>query len=251
MSVRVMTAVFERYPNGGGEMLLALALADHAHDDGTRIFPYIKSLAEKTRQSTRSVQYQLRKMEESGWLILVNAGNGGRNQPNEYQINSDWLKGAEIAPLKKGANDDTKGCNPQQERVQSTTERVQPIAPAYNHHEPSDNHKEPSLPKDPVKDGFERFWLVYPKKRGRQEAEKAWKKVKPIEYDEVIAAVAIHRACKEWIKDGGQFIPHPASWLNGRRWEDEVEGNSKSGATKHGNFDKQNYGSGIGADGSF
>ena len=36
MSVKVMTAVFERYPVGGGEMLLALALADHASDDGTR-----------------------------------------------------------------------------------------------------------------------------------------------------------------------------------------------------------------------
>lgn len=50
MSVRVMTAVFDRYPNGGGEMLTALALADHASDDGTRVFPGIKALAEKTRQ---------------------------------------------------------------------------------------------------------------------------------------------------------------------------------------------------------
>jgi len=30
--------VFEHHPNGGGEMLLALALANHAHDDGTHIF---------------------------------------------------------------------------------------------------------------------------------------------------------------------------------------------------------------------
>ncbi|MGO3892439.1 MAG: helix-turn-helix domain-containing protein [Paenalcaligenes sp.] len=125
MSVEVMTAVFKRYPNGGGEMLLALALADHAHDDGTKVFPFVKSLADKTRQSVRSVQYQLRKMEECGWLILVNAGNGGRGQPNEYRINPDWIKGAEIAPIKrvqsetekganddaKGASDDTKGCN--------------------------------------------------------------------------------------------------------------------------------------------
>jgi len=70
--------VFDRYPNGGGEMLLALALADHAHDDGTHIFPSIARLAEKTRQSERSVQYQLRRMEQSGWLVLVNAGIGGR-----------------------------------------------------------------------------------------------------------------------------------------------------------------------------
>lgn len=144
MSVKVMNAVFDRYPNGGGEMLLALALADHASDDGTRVFPSVAALAEKTRQSERSVQYQLRRMEESGWLILVGVGNGGRSMSREYRISLDWIKGAEIAPFQKGANDDekgaeiapfkpekgaihdTKGCNPRQERVQH-------VAPANNH----------------------------------------------------------------------------------------------------------------------
>ena len=134
MSVKVMTAVFERYPGGGGEMLLALALADHASDDGSRVFPGIKALSEKTRQSERTVQYQLRRMEEMGWLILVGVGNGGRSMHREYRISLCWIKGAEIAPFKKGATDgekgatdDTKGCNPRQERVQ-------PVAPANNHH---------------------------------------------------------------------------------------------------------------------
>jgi hypothetical protein len=137
MSIKVMSAVFERYPNGGGEMLLALALADHASDDGGRIFPSIKHLAGKTRQAERSVQYQLRRMESDGWLILVNSGNGGRNQHREYQISLDWIKGAEIAPRKKGATDGAKGCNPRHERVQ-------PVAPAYNHH---GTITEPSLKK--------------------------------------------------------------------------------------------------------
>lgn len=142
MSVRVMNAVFERYPNGGGEMLLALALADHASDDGTRVYPSIKALAEKTRQSERSVQYQLRAMEASGWLILVNSGNGGRSQNREYVISSDWLKGAEIAPpakltkgaktapfdgAEKGAKRSSKGAEiaplNTQERVQSATQK--------------------------------------------------------------------------------------------------------------------------------
>ena len=26
----------------------------------------------------------------------------------------------------------------------------------------------------------------------------------------------------DWTKDGGQFIPHAATWLNGKRWEDEL-----------------------------
>lgn len=144
MSVEVMSMVFKRYPNGGGEMLLALALADHANDQGTGIYPSIASLAEKTRQSVRAVQYQLRAMEAAGWLILVNSGNGGRNQRREYRVSDLWLKGADFASLKpspsapekgadfapqipaekgaihdamgatddaKGANGDTKGCN--------------------------------------------------------------------------------------------------------------------------------------------
>ncbi|MCY1195566.1 hypothetical protein D9M72_68930 [compost metagenome] len=128
MSVKVMGMVFERYPNGGGEMILALALADHSSDQGTGIYPSIASLAEKTRQSVRAVQYQLRGMEKAGWLILVNAGNGGRNQRREYRISEAWIKGADFASIKpanpdqgngadfapfeeaeKGANHDTKG----------------------------------------------------------------------------------------------------------------------------------------------
>lgn len=122
VSIKIMSMVFERYPNGGGEMLLALSLADFAEDDGTRVYPSIKQLAEKTRQSERTVQYQLRKMEEAGWLILVNSGNGGRNQRREYVISPQWIKGADIAPVQsttvkgatddvKGANDSIKGCN--------------------------------------------------------------------------------------------------------------------------------------------
>ncbi|MFC9424013.1 helix-turn-helix domain-containing protein, partial [Bacillus velezensis] len=72
MAARMTGMVFERYPGGGGELLLALALADNAHDDGTRIFPSVGTLAVKSRQSERSVQYQLRKMERIGWLEVVN-----------------------------------------------------------------------------------------------------------------------------------------------------------------------------------
>ncbi|MGO4416832.1 helix-turn-helix domain-containing protein [Cupriavidus sp. KB_39] len=167
MSAKITGMVFDRYPAGGGEMLLALALADHAHDDGTSIFPSIARLAQKTRQSQRSVQYQLRSMEESGWLILVSGAKGGRKpgaeakgRTREYRINPAWVKGAEIAPFEdgaegeakgansaplepvKGATDDSKGCNPRQERVQSTTSKgATAIAPesSVNRNEPSVN----------------------------------------------------------------------------------------------------------------
>lgn len=91
--------VFSRYQNSGGEFVLALALADHAWDDGTHIWPSVKTLAEKTRQSRRAVQYQLRSMLDSGWLQLVKKSSGRPGFCNEYRINPDWITGAEIAPV--------------------------------------------------------------------------------------------------------------------------------------------------------
>ncbi|MEZ0231885.1 MAG: helix-turn-helix domain-containing protein [Methylophilaceae bacterium] len=116
MSVLVMAQVFKRYPNGGCEMLLALALADHADDDGENIYPSIQSLALKTRQSERTVQRAIKTMIKSGWLIPVWLNVGGRGKTSEYKINPDWLKGDNLSPI--NIVDNSK------ERVTSTTERV-------------------------------------------------------------------------------------------------------------------------------
>lgn len=130
MSVRLMTAVFDRYPNGAGEFTLALALADNAHDDGTRIFPTVATLAQKTRQSVRAVQYQLRKMEEMGWLQLVGAGNGGLGRSREYRISPEWIAGGELTPLEKGANSaPPREATQAPERVQTATAKGADFAP--------------------------------------------------------------------------------------------------------------------------
>lgn len=99
MSIRIMSAVFARYPAGGNELVLALALADYAHDDGTHIFPHVDELAGKTRLGVRTVQYLLRKMQDAGWLIKCGAGHGGRGRSVTYRISVDWLKGADLAPF--------------------------------------------------------------------------------------------------------------------------------------------------------
>ena len=116
MSVEIMSMVFKRYPAGGGERLLALALADHASDDGTRVFPSVGRLAAKSVQSERTVQYQLRKMEQIGWLVRVSDSTGGRGNTTEYCISLEWIKGAELAPFIA------------KKRVQPETQRVQPDA---------------------------------------------------------------------------------------------------------------------------
>jgi hypothetical protein len=80
-------------------------------------------------------------------------------------------------------------------------------------------------------DGFEEFWRNYPKKVAKQDALRAWKKL-PLSdglLDQILSALKAHKQCAQWQKDGGAFIPFPATWLNGKRWEDEVPGSPGDG----------------------
>ena len=71
---------------------------------------------------------------------------------------------------------------------------------------------------------FERFWMAYPKKVGKGAAEKAFAKYKPDDdlTDRMIRAVETAKRTDQWRRDGGQYIPNPSTWLNQRRWEDEL-----------------------------
>jgi len=70
---------------------------------------------------------------------------------------------------------------------------------------------------------FDQFWAVFPKKKAKLDAEKAWNQTKDVRpaLDLVIQAVHSQMRAAEWLKEGGQFIPLPASWLRGRRWTDQ------------------------------
>lgn len=86
MSVRLMSILWERYPAGGSELLLMLALADWADDDGNRIYPSVATLAKKVRQSERNVQRLLRKLVKSRLLEVVGSERGGSGRTTHYRI---------------------------------------------------------------------------------------------------------------------------------------------------------------------
>lgn len=72
---------------------------------------------------------------------------------------------------------------------------------------------------------FDEFWAQYPKKRSKGQAEKTWVKLKPDEqlFEAIMAGLERAKTSVEWTKDGGQFIPYPATWLNAKGWEDEPD----------------------------
>ena len=78
---------------------------------------------------------------------------------------------------------------------------------------------------------FEQFWEAYPKKVGKEAALKAFKKIAPDEdlMQTILGAIVKQKLSRQWQENGGQYIPYPATWLNGHRWEDEMEPASRSG----------------------
>jgi hypothetical protein len=81
---------------------------------------------------------------------------------------------------------------------------------------------------------FERFWSAYPKKRNKETARKAFKKLKGVSIETLLEAIEKQKRSQDWLKDGGQFIPYPATWLNAGGWEnEETETNVPAGLERY------------------
>lgn len=76
-----------------------------------------------------------------------------------------------------------------------------------------------------AEDLFPVFWERYPLKVKKPKALSAFLKLKPDRalLDNMLEAIERQKQSRSWRKDNGQFIPHPATWLNNRQWEDSVE----------------------------
>lgn len=96
---------------------------------------------------------------------------------------------------------------------------IPPISPKGGKVGRSSSPKKPS-PEQIEK--FNQFYAAYPKKVAKQDALKAWVKLSPENglYETIMTALEVSKQSQGWTKDGGQFIPNPATWINGRRWED-------------------------------
>ena len=73
-----------------------------------------------------------------------------------------------------------------------------------------------------IKSLFDTFWDIYPKKIAKQYAYKCFVKIEDLEnqYDNIIESVKRHKMWKGW--SDSRYIPYPSTFINQRRWEDEL-----------------------------
>ena len=209
-----MTQVWDKSAHSGTHLLMMLALADYSDDDGNS-YPAVASLALKCRMQTRNANYILKALQESGELrVLKNKGPYGQNR---YRIVLTQL-GA-TTPLQPIAPP-AEPCTLQPIAHTPAMDCSTPLQPIAD--KPSLNRQEPSCLKS-TPAGFDVFYKAYPRKVGKEAAAKAFAKTKAGAILSTILADIERRASSgEWSADKLQFIPYPATYLNGKRWEDEA-----------------------------
>jgi hypothetical protein len=127
VSVRLISRVFKLHIPTTDKFVL-IAMADHAHDDGTHVFPSIKLLADKTSLSERAVQKALRRLKASHFIKKVKKESYQR--ACEYVLILD--KGEPYSPItggKKGERRSLKGERGGADRVNVGAEMGEPRSP--------------------------------------------------------------------------------------------------------------------------
>ena len=74
-----------------------------------------------------------------------------------------------------------------------------------------------------IDERFDKFWKAYPKRKDKKRAYKVFMKIKPNDklLEKMLSCIEREKQSLDWLKDNGQYIPYPSSWLNGERWNDE------------------------------
>lgn len=292
MSIKVISLVWDCSKLRGTELLAMLALADWGSDDGSRIYPSIKSIAKKIRVTDRQAQRVLHKLIDEGYLTVVKNHDGGYNkETRHYQMNLNKLSttgevdvtpkngrvtfrdetgdiqgGARVTsraltgdmgvtqsvrePLSKPLEEPLVSCSPKSGEPKNDNSRIiycEEDTPPPN----GDDEKSKALLEGKAKTSggsevaeqeFEIFYEAYPKKQGRQNALREWLDVKP-DLDEVLTALEWQKETDQW--DEMQFIPLPASYINGKRWEDQPSASAVSGRSNEQGFLKKDYLAGL------
>ena len=132
---------------------------------------------------------------------------------------------AQRKAIKRAAKKKSEGCPGDVQ--QSSNGRTEDVSANVRTDDSDDTHDTngPTLPLKMAGDpDFGIFWGTYPKRKSKADARKAWKQTAksrpPLPF--IVAKLEELMRSPEWRKDGGQYIPYPATWLRRGGWDDEV-----------------------------
>lgn len=170
----------------------------------------IKGLVSYSKDSKDSVMSGLKELEEFGYLKRTIVKND-KGQFDGYDYNV-FEKPQRENPYAENPNTE----NPNSENPTQLNTNI------LNTNKLNTNNK-----KETYKEKFETFYKAYPRKVGKANVEKWFTKNKPNDelFELIMRKLEMFKKSPDWFKNNGQFIPYPTTWLNQKRWEDEISTN--------------------------
>lgn len=186
-----------------------LWLCFFANQDG-ECFPSRATLSAKAGVSLRTVDSSLKVLEQKAFIEKKNRKDGNEKISNLYTV------------LVGGVEQDVRYL------AQDVREGSAESAPGGS---AGPAHRTNSIKELNISNySFEVFWEKYPKKVDKKKAESKWAKIPEKTRAVIIGDIELRKESDSW-KRG--YVPHPTTYLNGERWNDEItKGPVPSGAAR-------------------
>jgi len=199
---------------------ILMYMADKASDDGSGIWVSKSNMAADLEMTDRAVRIHIKDMIAMGIVSESGQRQCRSGYTIDYSINLNIIHA--LQPTR------------------STPERDSPLNDIQPHPcmtftpTPERGSGKPSIepPLEPSllnNNYFDEFYSEYPRKVGKGAARKAWAKaIKKDDVHKIISSASLY--AKSIVGTDQTFVPHPATWLNQERWEDElkVENNNET-----------------------
>jgi hypothetical protein len=204
MSVEMISLVLNNSRADGRAKLVLIGIANHHGDNGA--WPSIATLARYANASERSIQRDIKHLQDLGELVVeVHGGESkGQYKSNKYWISISGVSESQIRgdKLGSGVTDQVvRGDKLGKSGVTHLSYKpsIETYIETYTH--------------------FDKFWGVYPRRTSKRAAMKAFESATSRASVDDILAGAIRFANDPNLPQG-EFIPYPTTWLNGDRWDD-------------------------------
>lgn len=197
MGIKFMAMAIDADIANSGQKLVLLMLANHCNDHTRQCNPSQKLLAKECSMGLSTLKRHINSLEEAGYIETINVYKDNVQRPNQYLLKFDTSPNRATPPSILGYS---PGPNWATEPEVKT--RIEPVEQDSK---------------------FTQFWKAYPRKTNKSFAERVFAKLKVDQQmlDKMLQAIALQNRTV-WKDKDQQYIPHPSTWLNGQRWEDEV-----------------------------
>ena len=218
-------AIQQKAPTSSAKFVL-VGLGNCAAPEDWHAWPSVAYLSDCTQQDRKTVLGNLGRLEQAG--LIHRAGNAGRtNQVTKWRLSipAGWLPSGPVATSTKNGTGTKNGTVPLFPANSTKNGTATSTKNGTRNHK--GNHKGNKSVRELRKNAehplFAAFYAAYPRKAARPAALKAFTALNP-DADTLNAMLAgidaqgLAQRCAS--SDTARFVPHPASWINGRRWED-------------------------------